>query len=143
MITLDDKPPLRLFLKVLLFLFVVSFIVFLFSVKNKKVIKLPVEEVQLEVVGHRIITAYNPTEAQTDSSPCISASGLNVCEADKLICACPREFPFGTKFLIDDKVYHCEDRLSEKYDHRIDILMIDYKEAKEWGKQNLLVQIIK
>jgi len=87
------------------------------------------------------VTAYNAIEYQTDNTPCISASGLNVCETDELICACPREFEFGTKFKINGKIYDCQDRLHLKYDDRIDLLMHTIEEAKEFGKQELKVYI--
>lgn len=93
-------------------------------------------------IGKKIVTAYNSVVSQTDNSPCISASGLDICKTEKLICACPREYPFGTRFLIDGQIYFCEDRLHEKYDDRIDLLMKTDKEAKQWGKRLLEVKII-
>jgi len=91
---------------------------------------------------YKIITAYNPVKSQTDHTPCISASGLNVCKMEKLVCACSREYEFGTKFLINGQVWECYDRLARKYDNRIDLLMYNYKDAKEFGKQLLEVIII-
>ena len=92
-------------------------------------------------LGVYTITAYNTLSYQTDNEPCISASGMNICETEGLICACPREFEFGTNFLIDGKVYNCQDRLHSKYDNRIDLLMDTIEEAKEFGKQELEVYI--
>ena len=67
-----------------------------------------------------LITGYNTTKEQTDNTPCISASGKNICGRKDVI-ACPREYPFGSVFEIKGEKYVCEDRLNEKYDHRIDI----------------------
>jgi len=93
-------------------------------------------------LGVYTITAYNTLSYQTDNEPCISASGMNICETEGLICACPREFEFGTNFLIDGKVYNCQDRLHSKYDNRIDLLMDTIEEAKEFGKRELSVHIL-
>lgn len=97
---------------------------------------------KIQELGKMLVTSYNAVADQTDDSPCISASGLNICETDKLICACPRKYPFGTKFLIEGQIYFCEDRLHRKYDDRIDLLMKTKEEAKQWGKQWLEVKIV-
>ena len=97
--------------------------------------------IEWKLLGTYTITAYNAIEYQTDTTPCISASGMNVCETDKLICACPREFEFGTEFKINGKVWNCQDRLHSKYDDRIDLLLHTIEEAKEFGKQELEVYI--
>jgi 3D (Asp-Asp-Asp) domain-containing protein len=82
----------------------------------------------------RVITAYNPVEAQTDDTPCIAASGLNICETRKNIVA-SNEFPFGTRLLIEGEIYYVEDRTNSRYQYRVDILMDSYEEARKWGIQ--------
>ena len=113
--------------------------------------KLPANEFQItpeepikiekEMVGHRVITAYNAVEEQTDDTPCISASGLNVCETYKRVCA-SNEFPFGTLLLINGRVWDVQDRTNSRYNYRIDLLMDDHAEAMEWGSRVLEVNII-
>lgn len=66
------------------------------------------------------VTGYNTVKEQTDSTPCVAASGDNICGRRDVV-ACPREIPLGTKVEIDGNVYTCLDRLAMKYDHRIDI----------------------
>lgn len=66
------------------------------------------------------ITGYNTVPGQTDSTPCIAASGDNICGRTDVV-ACPRKYPLGTKVQIDGKVYVCLDRLAAKYDNRFDI----------------------
>ncbi|KKK64823.1 hypothetical protein LCGC14_2980330 [marine sediment metagenome] len=44
----------------------------------------------------RVASAYNAVESQTDSEPCITASGLNVCGTKRKILA-SNEFPFGSR----------------------------------------------
>lgn len=88
------------------------------------------------------ITAYSTVPAQTDDTPCIAASGKNVCGRHDVV-ACPGRYKYGTKFRIKNKVYICEDRTSTKYGDRIDISYDkDMYGALEWGKQVLEVEIL-
>ena len=90
----------------------------------------------------RVITAYNAVEEQTDDTPCISASGLDICNTWKKVAA-SNEFSFGTKLLIDGDIYYVEDRTHPRYQYRIDLLMPSYEEAKNWGKQIKEVIVLK
>lgn len=87
------------------------------------------------------ITGFNTVPEQTDSSPCISASGDNICGRDDVV-ACPREYPFGTIFVIDGKDYVCLDRTAKKYNNRLDISFDkDIIGAIQFGKQTKQVII--
>ena len=97
--------------------------------------------IEKEKVGFRIITAYNAVPEQTDDTPCISASGLDVCNTDKKICA-SNEFPFGTLLLIENEVWEVQDRTNSRYSYRIDLLVSDYDDAMQWGNRTLEVIII-
>jgi 3D (Asp-Asp-Asp) domain-containing protein len=89
------------------------------------------------------VTGYILVEWETDDTPCIIASGLNACEeTDKNIVACPRKYSFGTKVLINGKVYICEDRTNIKYDGIFDILFRSEEEMQKWGKRILPVTIL-
>lgn len=66
------------------------------------------------------VTGYNTVESQTDSTPCIAASGDNICGRDDVI-ACPRHIPLHTEVVIDGNTYVCLDRLAPKYDMRFDV----------------------
>ena len=89
------------------------------------------------------ITGYILVEWETNDEPCILASGLNACEeTDKDIVACPRKYPFGTKVLIEEKVYVCEDITNIKYDDIFDILFRTEEEMNKWGKRILPVTIL-
>ena len=98
---------------------------------------------EFTLLGTYTITAYNALSYQTDNSPCISASGMNICEAGELICACPREFEFGTEFFINDRWWNCQDRMAKRYREKnhIDILMKTVEEAKAWGVKQLEVYV--
>ena len=142
MFTIEWKLLLRRLLLTCLIIFIAGI-----AMRSKPNETLPVTTttttiIQLESLGTYTITAYNAVAYQTDSTPCISASGMNICETEDLICACPREFEFGTEFFINGRWWNCQDRLHSKYDDRIDLLMHTIEEAKEFGKQKLEVYIM-
>jgi hypothetical protein len=66
------------------------------------------------------VTGYNTVSGQTDSTPCIAASGANICGRRDVV-ACPRRISLGTVVEIRGETYVCEDRLAKKYDARFDI----------------------
>lgn len=66
------------------------------------------------------VTGYNTTPGQTDDTPCIAASGANICGRTDAV-ACPRHIGLGTILQIHGMLYICEDRLAKKYDRRFDI----------------------
>lgn len=95
----------------------------------------------------KTVTAYNSVPAQTDSSPCISADGSDIC---KLYAqgdySCAAALPFGTKLSIPGfGTCTVRDRLAAKYSQRVDIHMggvESIQKAKNWGKRTLTVTII-
>lgn len=64
------------------------------------------------------ITGYTAREAETDSRPTEMANGNTVYVG---AVACPRNIKFGTKVIIRDTVYTCEDRMALKNDGKYDI----------------------
>ena len=66
------------------------------------------------------VTGYNTVAGQTDSTPCIAASGADICGRRDAV-ACPRHIGFGTVVEIRGTTYRCEDRLAKKFDRRFDI----------------------
>ena len=66
------------------------------------------------------VTGYNTVAGQTDDTPCIAASGANICGRTDAV-ACPRRIGLGTILQIRGMLYICEDRLAKKYDSRFDI----------------------
>jgi len=69
---------------------------------------------------HAYVTGYNTVPGQTDDTPCIAASGANICGRTDAV-ACPRRISLGTFLAIRGAIYVCEDRLARKYDSRFDI----------------------
>lgn len=87
-----------------------------------------------------VVTAYNPVEWQTDSTPHITASGSHVREG----IIANNCLKFGTLVEINGEVYVVEDRMNQRYGcEHFDILMFGIDEAKEFGKRNLLVIVYK
>ena len=66
------------------------------------------------------VTGYNTVAGQTDSTPCLAASGANIC-GRRDAAACPRKIGLGTIVEINGNTYVCEDRLAKKFDRRFDI----------------------
>jgi len=96
---------------------------------------------------HIYVTAYNSTIGQTDSTPCITASGYDLCKHNvENVVAC-NFLPFGTKVrfpeLDPDQIYTVVDRMHERYNSRMDIWKKSKQEAKEFGMQYLKVEIFK
>jgi hypothetical protein len=69
---------------------------------------------------HAYVTGYNTVPGQTDDTPCIAASGANICGRTDAV-ACPRHIGLGTFLDIRGTTYICEDRLAKKHDSRFDI----------------------
>jgi len=93
------------------------------------------------------VTAYSSNEDETDDSPCISASGYNLCQHDaENVVAC-NFLPFGTKVkfpqLDPDKIYTVVDRMHERFNSRMDIWMDSKTKAKEFGIKYLTAEIFK
>ena len=86
------------------------------------------------------ISAYNPVWWQCDSTPDITASGKKVKEG-YIANNC---LPFGTIVVIDGKHYEVQDRMNSRYGcEYFDILMWNYQEAKEFGRQTKLIEYYK
>lgn len=105
--------------------------------------KKPEEKVLL---GYRYVTAYNTVSWQTDSTPCISASGKNVCELNKLgyKTIATNELPFGTIVEIAGKRYVVEDRTHARYERLYDLNFgMNVQRARLFGKQRLAVYVIR
>lgn len=94
----------------------------------------------------RTVYAYNSVEQQTDSSPCVAASGADICklhEEGTQVCA-SNAYPFGTRLQIEG-LGECTvlDRMNERYYYAIDWHMgQDIERAKNFGVQTLRVKII-
>ena len=117
-------------------------------------LRLPESEIRVEEIikpagslrGPYIITAYNSNKAQCDSSPCITASGFNLCQHGFEDTVAVNFLPLGTKIkipeLFGDQIFVVRDRMHRRHQNRIDVWMRDYKEAKQFGVKTAKIEIL-
>jgi 3D (Asp-Asp-Asp) domain-containing protein len=96
----------------------------------------------------RVVTAYNAGDPnQTDATPCIDASGENICQAlarGRKHCAA-NFVPLGTYLHIEKfGSCHVTDRTNARYKNRVDIAMLrnELSKARQFGRQKLQVSIL-
>lgn len=92
----------------------------------------PQETTKIDL-GEFKITGYCSCEKCCGKTDGITASGKHV-QANHTIAA-PSNFPFGTKLMIDDKIYIVEDRGGAIKDNKLDIYFNTHKEALDFGVQ--------
>lgn len=120
-----------------------------FSILGENNPTLPkIEEKQPTKVVKMSITAYNSDSAQTDNSPCITASGMDICKrgAEDIVATNYMHLPFGTIVkipeLFGEKEFIIHDRMNARYSDRLDVWFKDYASAKKFGvKRNITVEI--
>ena len=94
------------------------------------------------------VTAYTSHVSQTDGSPCITASGFNVCRhnTEDIIATNFLNLPFGTKVrlpeLYGDRILIVQDRMNSRYYRTIDIWMQDLAKAKQFGRKWTTIEIL-
>ena len=88
-------------------------------------------------LGTYKITAYCACARCCGKTDGITASGTKV-QAGRTIAA-PKNFPFGTKLMINGHIYTVEDRGSAIQGNRIDIYFNTHEEALQWGVKYLEV----
>jgi 3D (Asp-Asp-Asp) domain-containing protein len=103
-----------------------------------------IKEVKLS--GNYTITAYNSKAGQTDNSPCITANGFNVCENGVEDTIAANFLPFGAKVripdLFGDRVFVVRDRMHPRHKNRLDIWMINYEDAKQFGVKVAKIEVL-
>lgn len=103
-------------------------------------------EMGVKSVSTHVITAYNSDPAQTDSTPCITANGFNVCEHGIEDTVAANFLPFGTKIrmpeLYGDRVFVVRDRMNSRYTSRIDIWMLEKADARNFGVQRVVIEVL-
>ena len=90
-----------------------------------------------------VLTAYSSTEAQTDSTPFITANGTYVHDG----VVANNGLPFGTKIRIPElygnKEFSVEDRMHWRMgDYRFDIWFPSYEQAKNFGVRYAYVEVL-
>lgn len=91
-------------------------------------------------------TAYSSDVWQTDSTPCITADGYNVCEANQENIIAANFLPFGTKVrvpeLYGNKVFYVHDRMHSRFGHRVDFWKKERQTAINYGYKYIKIEIL-
>lgn len=91
------------------------------------------------------ITAYTSDIFQTDDTPCVTASGLNVCERNLENVIAANFLSLGTRVkipeLFGDQVFYVEDRMNERYFYKMDVWMKELEKAREFGVQYATIEV--
>lgn len=94
----------------------------------------------------RTITAYNSDPGQTDSDPCTTANGFNVCDSENEDTIAANFLPFGAKVMIPElfgeRVFVVRDRMNRRHANRVDVWMKDYDDAIHFGVKVAKIQVI-
>lgn len=95
------------------------------------------------------ITSYNSEAEQTDDSPCITASGLDVCERNTEDIVATNDLPLHSRILIPEyfgeRIFYVEDRMNVRYTGtgRVDIWMKDESNSRKWGIKYTEILVLK
>lgn len=93
-----------------------------------------------------VATAYSSTPDQTDSTPCITANGFNVCRHGQENVIAANFLKFGTKVripeLYGDKIFTVQDRMHSRFSQRIDLWKLSRQRALDFGKQRIEIEIL-
>jgi len=117
-------------------------------VKNNETVLLiePVKEPRVLKTYKLTITAYTSEKAQTDSTPCITANGYDLCEANEENVIAANFLPMGTKVRIPehfgDRVFTVQDRMNARYKYRADVWMKELADARKWGAKYTVIEVI-
>lgn len=102
--------------------------------------------IELKDLGVFTITAYSSDAAQTDSDPCTTADGFNVCKHNQEDIIATNSLPFGTKVeipaLFGDRIFIVHDRMNRRFSNRMDIWMTSYDHAISFGLKQALVEVV-
>jgi len=122
-----------------------------FERKSDSEVKTVIEKYKDQISDSFIttVTSYNSEAGQTDDSPCITASNMDVCKRNVEDILATNDLPFHTKILIPeyfgDRIFYVEDRMNQRYtgtDH-IDVWMKNKINSKNFGAKVLKIIVLK
>lgn len=91
------------------------------------------------------MSAYTASVDETDSTPCHTANGDNICDPNKGLTAAMNGVPFGTKIHVPElnMTFTINDRMNRRYDSNyMDIHVPTKADAFKFGRQNLEIVIL-
>lgn len=93
-----------------------------------------------------VVTAYNSVPEQTDSTPCYTANGYDLCAADRENVVAANFLRFGTKVRLPEysaeKIYTVQDRMHPRFDRRVDLWKRRTDDARAFGARYLTVEVV-
>ncbi len=116
--------------------------------KNKvrvlDVVELSIKPSEMLRIVYSEVSAYTLGRIEENAGdPCVSASGLNLCNDGKNTVA-NNCLEFGTKVKIEGEIYEVQDRMNSRYGcENFDIAMDNHSEAINFGRKTLEVSILK
>lgn len=106
----------------------------------------PTDPYQVVRTSTHTMTAYNSEAAQTDSTPCITANGFNVCEHGVEDTVAANFLPIGTKIripdLFGDRIFIVRDRMNKRHSDRVDVWMIHRADALKFGVKKARIEVL-
>jgi 3D (Asp-Asp-Asp) domain-containing protein len=103
-------------------------------------------EVRVISTSIRTITAYNSVPEQTDSTPCITANGFDVCKHWTEDTIAANFLKFGTKVripeLFGDRIFIVRDRMNKRFSDRVDVWMKEVPDARKFGKRTAYIEVV-
>lgn len=106
----------------------------------------PADPYRVVKTSTHTMTAYNSEAAQTDSTPCITANGFNVCSHGIEDTVAANFLPMGTKIripdLFGDRVFTVRDRMNKRYSDRVDIWMLHKTDALKFGVRKARIEVL-
>jgi len=97
--------------------------------------------------GYHSMTAYTSEVAQTDSSPCTTANGFNVCAHGVEDTIAANFLKFGTKVkipeLFGDRVFVVRDRMNRRHPDRVDVWFKEKPDALKFGIKYARIEVLK
>jgi 3D (Asp-Asp-Asp) domain-containing protein len=108
-----------------------------------KISPIPAKSTGIRMV---LMTAYNSEVAQTDNSPCTTATGFNVCKHGIEDTIAANFLSFGTKVkipaLYGDKIFIVRDRMNKRHANKVDIWMTSRTKALQFGVKYAKIEIV-
>lgn len=97
--------------------------------------------------GMHVLTAYNSEIGQTDSDPCSTANGFDLCKHNTEDSLAANFLPFGTQVkipeLYGDRIFIVRDRMNSRFPDRLDVWFKDHGRAIHFGTQYATIFVLK
>ncbi len=94
-----------------------------------------------------VATAYSSSVEETDSDPCTTANGFNVCKNNIENVIAANFLPFGTRVripeLYGDRTFTVHDRMYSRYGNgRIDVWLKTKQSARQFGVKRIKMEVV-